>query len=246
MFGVVLTQAHSFDEFRTFVKKNTLDTIKVVTAWGLSWEDQRSNNRALICSLTPNTVVRTKSGDPSYLLATRHPIPDYVVQEIEPWYRCKRDIIIEIGNEPNLFSSESRYFYEYRWYLLETIKVCRRHFPLARIMSTALQPDYNVQAWFSVFNEKGSNVHDVVDYVGVHAYEHTTFLPNSAYAQTRHLQKIEQMYAPYKDKLFFSELGINGVSNRKLQEYRVIGDRYPTTYYHYVQDEGVDSQYHIS
>lgn len=245
MFGMVLTNAPSFDHVRSIVKKQRLDTIKVVTYWGLPWDEQSNNNRALICSLTPNTIVRTVSGDSSNPQGSLHPIPEKVIEEIKPWYECKRDIIIEIGNEPNMHANTEMYIYTYRWYLNECIKACRKHFPLAQIMSTALQPDRQVQHWYDIFSARDMNIYDSVDYVGVHAYEHMSFQTDAIIA-TNHMKYMLDIYKGYKARLFFSELGINGRNPNKLEEYRTISNEFPTTYYHYCFDRMVDSAYHVS
>jgi hypothetical protein len=238
MFGYVLTYARNVEELYIATKKIGADTIKVITAWGLPWDStQEGNTRALIASLTPNTVIRTKSGDPSSN-GTLYPIPDIIIQEIRPWYSVKRNIIIEIGNEPNVHSSTQDYVYIYKWYLAQTILRLRVEFPHAKIMSTALQPDKNVEYWHQIFSE---DIYDTVDYVGVHAYEHRSFTQPI----THHYDKMLSIFALQKSKLFFSELGINGANSNKLAEYKAIAMRFPVTYYHYNSALDIDPQYHV-
>lgn len=242
---MVLTNAPSFDHVRNVVLRQKLDTIKIVTGWGLPWNDIKNNNRALICSLTPHTIVRTTNGDPSNAQSTKHPIPDKILAEIEPWYKCKRDIIVEIGNEPNMWSNDQDYIFTYRWFLNETIKEIRKTFPLAHIMSTALQPEREVKQWYDIFSQEEMNIYEKTDYVGVHAYEYISFFPGTI-PSTNHYKKMVQLFEKYKSKLFFSELGINGNTKNKIEEYRLLSSTYPVTYYHYCFDRMIDSAYHIA
>lgn len=241
MFGYVLTGAHTFEEVYKVTKILKADTLKVVTAWGLNWNDKvEGDRRALICSLTPNTVIRTKAGDPSSN-GTLHPVADEVIAEIIPWYAVKRDIIIEIGNEPNTYSSEPEYIYIYRWYLAETIQRLRTFFPHAQIISTALQPTKNVKRWYEIFNAPDLNIYTKVDYIGVHAYEHTSFL----HPQTGDISRMQSIFQKYTEKLFWTELGINGANPKKIEEYRQISLHNPVTYYHYNSFMDVDANYHV-
>ncbi len=246
MFGLVLTAAVNFEEIYTAVKIRRLDTIKVVTGWGLNWNDSvDGNRRALVSSLVPNIVVRTVAGDPSNPSAATFPIVDDVIAEITPWYAVKRDIIIELGNEPNILPYEGTelqdFVYTYRWYLAESIKRLRYFFPHAKLMSTALQPDKKVDYWYQIFSAPDMNIYNMVDYVGVHAYEHTSFLS----PQTNHFAKMITRFKPYQKKLFFSELGIAGTNPNKLDEYRTISHSYPVTYYHYNYYGDIDGNYHV-
>jgi hypothetical protein len=237
----VLTGARDFEEVYRTIRAIDADTIKVVTGWGLSWDNyDEGDRRSLVCSLVPNTVVRTRTGDPSSG-GTLHPIPENVVREIQPWYDRKRNIIIEISNEPNVYSSDINYIYEFRWYLAECIHLCRTRFPHAKIMSTAVQPDKDVERWHQIFSEPNMNIYDMVDYVGVHAYEHMSF----AQPITHHYDKMLSIFSKQKSKLFFSELGINGKNSNKLAEYRKIAKQFPVTYYHYNSALDIDPQYHV-
>lgn len=240
-FGYVLTGAKNFEEVYRTTKTINANCIKVITGWGLNWNDYiEGNRRALVCSLVPTVVIRTVAGDPSSSGAL-HPVPELVVAEIEPWYAVKRDIIVEIGNEPNVFSSEQEYIYVYRWYLEQTINQLRTYFPHAKIMSTAMQPDKNVERWYQIFSEPSMNIYDMVDYVGVHAYEHTSFFK----PETKHLTKMRNLFNSYAGKLFFTELGINGFNPNKLEEYRQISVSNPVTYYHYNSYGDIDGSYHV-
>jgi len=110
MRGIILTNNQgNFLEFRKTVRKYNYDTVKVVSAWGIgkSWD---TVTRAQMLALTPYTIVRTVTGDPSYKDSWNgkreyvYPDSKRAIAEITPWYAIKPDILIEIGNEPNLLT----------------------------------------------------------------------------------------------------------------------------------------------
>jgi hypothetical protein len=237
MFGVVLTAAHQFREVYNTIQKNNLDTLKVVTAWGLPWDE--NCNRALVSYATPNLIVRTKAGDPSVYQASLHPVYHYVFDEIDPWYKARQDIYIEIGNEPNIRDSSNDYIYTYRWYLAETIQACRVRYPQAKIISTALQPDRDVEKWHHIFSEQSMNIYSMVDYIGVHAYDARSFDTPTQY----HIQKMLRIFGT--QKLFFTELGIaNPDVKDRIAQYKRVAQHYPVVYYHYNSMKDMDGNYH--
>ena len=136
--------------------------------------------------MTPNTIVRTFTGD-----GTGGGLdldPNQVINEIPPWYAIKSDILIEIGNEPNIvpkeysLSDEDRF--GWRFNLNVAIDACRQEFPNARIISpgfaTSIEgeniEEANVRRWFEIgttLDVDGINVMGKCDYIGFHAYAFT-------------------------------------------------------------------------
>lgn len=245
MFGVCLTNTKDFLTFRASVRKNNLDTVKVISAFGfpVSWNQQ---TRAQILALTPNTIVRSVTGDPSYMQSwkmTRDFVyPDWkrLYKEIFPWYDIKPDILIEIGNEPNLDDSIDPYIY--RYYLLDCIHHCREHFPLARIITPGLQQNGLEQQWFQIFSLDNEKVEPLdADYTGIHVYGHD----DVPFTNTRIQQSIQwakQLGKP----LFCTELGINTPRATRLERYRYFASAssIDAVYYHYNAARDIDPQYH--
>lgn len=245
MFGVCLTNTKDFLTFRASVRNKNLDTVKVISAFGfpVSWNQQ---TRAQILALTPNTIVRSITGDPSYMQSwkmTRDFVyPDWkrLYKEIFPWYDIKPDILIEIGNEPNLDNSIDPYIY--RYYLQDCINQCREVFPLAQIITPGLQQNELEQDWFSIFSLDNEDYVPLnADYTGIHIYDHLNLeLQNPRIQQT--LQWGKRLGKP----LFCTELGINKPKATRVERYRFftseIGGN--AVYYHYNAARDIDPQYH--
>lgn len=175
--GPILTQCASLDQVRASVVAGGYSALKVVTGWGApgSGWDRASMSRA--ATMTKHLIVRTVAGDPSYDGGKcEHPIAQQVVQEIGPWYTIRPDLLIEIGNEPNIHPQwDDGFAWVYRWHLQETINACRAAFPAARLIAPALilDPLHRPRRWLEIVADKMRECH----YIGVHAYEHDAFSP---------------------------------------------------------------------
>jgi hypothetical protein len=236
MFGVILTHTKSLNEFRQYVRKYKLDTIKVVTGWGLP-DRWSTNNRAQLLAMTQNTVIRTVSGDPSFggNISGDFTYPDgkRCIAELEPWLSIKPDALVEIGNEPNL-PHVDRWIYLY--HLQETLKSLQQRFPLATFISPGLIQNELEGTWYTT----RLDVWNQFDYTGVHLYEHETFINSERTKRTLTI-------AP-KQEIFITECGINKVNPNRVIEYTQLTrarSRAGVTWYHYNDKKDIDPQYHI-
>lgn len=224
-YGPVLTNVQSMARLFEYRTQLRFDSIKVITSWGLDsgWND---TTRAQILTLTPNPVVRTTYGDPSNKgkIAYAMPYAQNVVEEIEPWIRFKPDLIVEVGNEPNIGIMPTQFIWEYRYHLSEAIKLLRAKFPMVRIIAPGFIVNKTMKEWLSIVGD----VFATADYIGVHAYEHVTYTDSTTLPKTNHLQEKTDLLAYLKKPLILTEFGINATSHNgkpitnkmKQQEYR--------------------------
>jgi hypothetical protein len=249
MRGIILTNNQGdFLAFRKAVRKYSYDTVKVVTEWGTgkAWD---TITRAQILALTPYTIVRTVTGDPSYRNSWNgkrdyvYPDTKRAIAEIAPWYAIKPDILIEIGNEPNINNSVNPW--NYRYYLQDTLTELRKVFPLAKFISTGLiQNSYELE-WYQVLGKEQTPVLPQFDYIGVHLYEDTQLFINEldVTPKTQKTINLARQFGP----LFITEMGINKASNdRRLRDYTALTALYPGVVYHYNSALDIDPQYHWS
>ncbi|WP_437833068.1 hypothetical protein [Sorangium sp. So ce1153] len=182
--GLTLTEAR-MDHLKDAIRRGGYQMLKVVTEWGL--HDRSITDPATIselCSLTPITLVRTYTGN------RYHVDPNAVEAEIAPWYAAKekkRDLIIELGNEPNSINDpdgttgfwarqnrawKESYIWEDRYYLAEAIARCRRRFPQAKIVTCSLAPrtDMDIEWFLQIYAQGTDSPLHSADYVAVHAY----------------------------------------------------------------------------
>lgn len=179
MDGPILTHVPTIGILDTCMRTGGYDAVKVVTGWGLpnGWDEV---SRRRVCSY-PHVVVRTVLGDPSYdsgnpaywFLETHR-----VLAEVAPWLAIRPNLMIELGNEPNVIDTGADILiWRYRYYLHETITLLRNRYPQAKlispapIMDVARRPD----RWFAIMADAIRRC----DYVGLHAYEHTNWMGNA-------------------------------------------------------------------
>lgn len=248
MRGIILTNNQgNFLEFRKTVRKYSYDTVKVVTEWGTgkTWD---TITRAQILALTPYTIVRTVTGDPSYQDSWKrdrkyvYPDAKRAIAEIAPWYAIKPDIFIEIANEPNLPTVDP---WSWRFYLQDTLIACRNVFPLAKFISGGLIQNDKEQEWYHILGKSLTPVLPQFDYVGVHLYEDTQFFVNEldVTPKTQKTINLARQFGP----LFITEMGINKASNdRRFRDYTALTALYPGVVYHYNSALDIDPQYHWS
>jgi hypothetical protein len=233
MFGFILTNASNIESVFATATKYRVDTLKVVTAWGLPWD--KEYNRIKVARKFANLIVRTHAGDP----ASGKPYPHYedVIAEIDPWYTIRRDIVIQIGNEPNAKGRDGKYNdpYGYVYHLKMSILEIKRRFPLAKIISTPLQQGLNEEAWITALFPATMQC----EYTGVHAYEHETFV-NSKRLQYVAANYPRLLYPP----IVLCELGINSPVAGRINEYRQIAQKYSgALWYHQNDAMDIDPQY---
>ena len=250
-FGPIVTnmgsRASFVDTLARWDKQN-FTSVKVITGWGLSggWS---SNDRAQILSLTPNPIVRTVAGDPS---SRRHPLPHpgIIIDELRTWLDMKFNLMVELGNEPNIRPVEDRFIWEYRYFLDQSIDLVRRMYPHAHIIAPALIVNETAQRWFDICKD----IFTKCDSVGIHAYEHISFLSAKDIPRTNQLSTVNAMYEGIKKPKVMTEYGINDskvAKVAKLTEYRQMLPVLRTigyigaTFYHVNVKEDIDPQYHI-
>jgi hypothetical protein len=269
--GVVVTHVDKLSQLADSIRHGQYDTIKVVTGWGLKggWT---SEARRELLNMAPHVIVRTVAGDPSVNPAhpsfDKFPIHHRVVDEVRPWYAIRPDIMIEIGNEPNIpnisHDSNEDFIWEYKFFLSEAIERCRNEFPLAKLISPGLLIDpsnpFKLER-FMRFNEIRQEVFRRCHFIGVHFYEHIGFAKKHqppATEQLAHAIRITQQF--YGDmRWYVTEYGINDdmISTReKGQRYAgmaFFGESSPKlpdnvaglTYYHLNMQGDIDPRYHI-
>lgn len=214
--GIVLTHVYELEQLEDCVRRGHYDTVKLVTGWGLDsgWQPAAMQR---VLSLVPITIVRTVSGDPSYgtpdLRAQyQYPLPERVQAEIAPWYALRPDILIEIGNEPNIQPRGDDFIWEYTYYLAQTIIRCRTAFPNAQLIAPALilDPVCNPRRFLEICHP----AMEMCDYIGVHVYEYYGFMADQQqHATTHHLRDAWDLYGQFfgaKD-WFITEYGINDI-----------------------------------
>lgn len=213
MDGPILTNA-PLDTLADCMRRGGYTALKVVTGWGVpgGWTDG-AIRRAV--GMAPDVIVRTVMGDPSYggNINRSHWFlqPEAVLREVDPWLRVRGDLLVELGNEPNVIDSgpdSDGIIWVYRWFLNETITALRARYPRVRlispapIMDVARRPD----RWFAILADSIRRC----DYVGLHAYEHTNWMgaPPTTGDLGRCIAAAQQL-APGRPWLL-TEYGING------------------------------------
>lgn len=278
--GVILTYVDTLDTLEDCVRLGGYDVVKVVTGWGMprGWD---SDTRRRVIGMVPNLIVRTVSGDPSY--ARPHdplaggPIPgakgpnaqyheydflnpDRVQQEIQPWYDLKPDIMIELGNEPNVFNQDDDFIWRWAYNLEQAINRCRDVFPQATLISPGFMMDArgNMRRFYEIAHKQIA----MCDYVGVHFYEYYAFKPDQAPATKGELRDAVQLHEQFfADKAWYiTEYGIHNTDQtpRPLK-----GERYArllhgnegwpalpvnvagAVYYHLQMKGDIHPEYHI-
>ena len=176
MHGYVLTDGKTVDYLYEFLRKDSVDLLKVIPTWGIHWNDF---SRSKILSATKDTIIRTTHGDPSRNKGLdANPIDyRYLVPEslytLAPFLNIKPHCYIELGNEPNAYPNID--YWVYRYWLLETIKICRSKYPYAKLISPApiVADGYTDSA--NNFYEICKDALMLCDYSGIHAYEYRSF-----------------------------------------------------------------------
>lgn len=227
--GVVLTYVESLDTLEDCVQLGGYDVVKVVSGWGLpqGWND---DTRRRVVAMVPNLIVRTVSGDPSYArpvdpLSKKHMPgarganaqyweydflnPDRVVAEIAPWYALKPDLMIELGNEPNVFNQDDEFIWRWAYFLEETIKRCRASFPQATLISPGFMMDAagKMQRFYEIAQRQIA----MCDYVGVHFYEYYAFKPDQGPATKGELRDAVALHQQFFPDMawYITEYGIH-------------------------------------
>lgn len=278
--GVILTYVETLDTLEDCVRAGGYDVVKVVTGWGMprGWD---TATRKRVIGMVPNLIVRTVSGDPSY--ARPHdplaggPIPgakgpncqyweydflnpDKVQQEIQPWYELKPDIMIELGNEPNVFNQDDDFIWRWAYNLEQTVNRCREAFPRATLISPGFMMDQrgNMRRFYEIAQKQIA----MCDYVGVHFYEYYAFKPDQAPATKGELRDAVQLHQQFFPDMawYITEYGIHNTDQTPRQ---VKGERYarllhgndgwPTlpinvagaVYYHLQMKGDIHPEYHI-
>jgi hypothetical protein len=241
--GVILTYVESLDTLEDCVRRGGYDTVKVVTGWGLprSWDDEA---RRRVIAMVPNLIVRTVSGDPSY--ARPHdplaggplpgakgpdaqyweydfPRPERVEEEIAPWYALKPDIMIELGNEPNVFNQDDQFIWNWTYFLERSIERCRDRFPQATLISPGFMMDArgNMRRFYEIARQQIA----MCDYVGVHFYEYFAFKPDQGPAIKGELRDAVLLHQEFFPDMawYVTEYGIH---NTDRTPRRLKGERY--------------------
>lgn len=211
--GPILTSCYTLDQVADCIKRGGYNALKVVTGWGAPGDGWNAERMTRVARMVERLVVRTVAGDPSYNNGSHaFPLAQQVVQEIAPWYRVRADILIEIGNEPNLPGWSEDSCWDYRWHLQEAITQCRAQFPKAKLISPApmLAANTNPRRWIEIAADQ---LHRC-DYIGIHVYEFDAWLrEEQRKGSTAQLETMRQLYTPrFFDKPWLmTEYGINDV-----------------------------------
>lgn len=250
MFGPVITSVHNMDTFDTFFRGHRMNAVKVVTAW--------SPEREFVYGLCDTVVVRSACGDPSYSKANFYPDVNDLLKEMRPWYRTKKNIFIQIGNEPNIIFKDKNGDvkskvdpFAYWWFFLRCCEAVRREMPKAKIISTPLQFNGTEERWLEILQkqiESTGTKESTWDYNGWHCYEHHTFNQTVNVPRTNDVQKALQYASLFKDKPnAVVECGINDTKNpQRLSEYRSLLQRFQMVlYFHYSDDPSSYPNYRI-
>ena len=174
--GLILTHAPDLAWLRAQLAAARADTLKVIPAWGLAggWTPAAIAEAA---RMTPDLIVRTSWGDPSYDHGARAmPIADQILDELRPWLTQRPDAWVELGNEPLLTPLPTEQpAWAYIWYLSQAIDALRAQWPQARLIAPAHMRNHPVQLgehmdgqarWDAI----AAPVHRRCDALGLHAY----------------------------------------------------------------------------
>jgi hypothetical protein len=231
--GVVLTFVNNLDQLEDCVRRGGYDTVKVITGWGVDEGGWSAANKTRVLNMVPNVIVRTVAGDPS----TGTPgTNDYlkveqVEQELTEWYRIKPDIIIELGNEPNIKNTDDDFFWKYRYFLAASVAHCRSKFPKVRLISPApiIGPNYNHRRFWEINRDAMSDC----DFIGIHAYEYYGFHASHQLAATNQLKEaIEICQQLFNHRPWYiTEYGVNDSKQVTVEEK---GRRYAQMVHHHM------------
>jgi len=262
--GVVVTHIDHLDQLADCLSRGGYDTIKIVTEWGM--EGGWSPHMHQLLHMAPNVIVRTVAGDPSYDNHNpkfQFPRGHLVQDELAPWYAIRKDIMFEIGNEPNIDDHPSQDFiFNYCFFLNEAITICRREFPQAKLISPGLIIGANKD--FERFNQIATDTKAFqrCDFIGLHFYEHFGFAKAEQHATTNQLREAIRVARQFYSNMpwYVTEYGINNTDQMSMGEKgrRYAGMAYygasdpplpdniaGLTYYHLNMKRDRDPQYHI-
>jgi hypothetical protein len=248
-FGPVLTNEDTIDRLLDYRNAGGFTSFKLVTGWGLT-RGWNSISRAQALTAVPFPIVRTTVGDPSNATVDPFLNPDKVEQELEPFIRYKPDLMVELGNEPNIHYWTNEAIWAYRYFLDLSITRIRTRFPRVHIIAPALIINDEMNRWLDI-------LYDVLwktDSIGVHAYEHYGFI-GTLPAKTNQLQIANAVYPRrfINKPLVLTEFGINHHAmpkQEKLKLYRELLPQLPpvyigATFYHLNAKGDIDPQYNI-
>jgi hypothetical protein len=253
--GVVLTNVQTIDQLDGCVRRGGYNAVKVITGWGVDVGGWNRANIHAVCTMVPNVVVRTVTGDPSYRKTGEFDFvdPNRTFAEITPWYSQRPDIIIELGNEPTeMVDTSDDQIHRWAYTLNATIDRCRLVFPLAKLIAPAVRIDAPSAERFLRIGQK---VMARCEYIGMHAYEHYGFAPNTYPAYTGIYDKAVKWYSELfpQNQWYLTEYGINDPGTSAVAK----GTRYGAIwnfldrriagalYYHLAVNGKIDPQYNI-
>jgi D-sedoheptulose 7-phosphate isomerase len=277
--GVILTYVETLDQLEECVRAGDYNAVKVVTGWGLAsgWSPEA---RARVLKMVPNVIVRTVSGDPSYarpfdsISGARpgaigpnaqywdydFPDPNTVEQEIGEWYGIRPNIMIEIGNEPNVYNQDDDFIWRWNYFLDQAIQRCRERFPQAKLISPGFMMD--PRGKIARFYEIAHQTIAKCDYIGVHFYEYYAFKPDQGpvtKGELRDAVALHQRFFNHK-QWYVTEYGINDstqtAQSEKGRRYAALvhaGEGFPAlppnvvgaVYYHLACKGDLHPEYHI-
>jgi D-sedoheptulose 7-phosphate isomerase len=276
---VILTYVETLDQLEECIKAGEYDAVKVVTGWGLA-SGWNAETRARVLKMVPNVIVRTVSGDPSYarpfdpISGPRpgaigphaqywdydFPDPNKVEQEIAEWYSIRPDIMIEIGNEPNVYNQDDDFIWRWNYFLDQSIQRCRERFPQAKLISPGFMMD--PRGKITRFYEIAQQTLAKCDYIGVHFYEYYAFKPDQGPATKGELRDAIELHQRFfANKLWYvTEYGIHDTKQtaqaEKGRRYAALlhaDEGYPAlppnvagaVYYHLAFKGDLHPEYHI-
>jgi hypothetical protein len=255
MLGVVLTHTDNIANYISEVKRRQYSVAKVVTGWGIGKAWDNPSRQKLIYAM-PNVIVRTVAGDPSYRAGLMwYPDSTWVTREVEPWYALREDIMIEIGNEPDVRSEQTTYnehdVWIYRWHLVETIKLLRKRYPKAKIIgpSPRVGTIKEWQRWIEILQDPLRDC----DYLSAHIYGWHNLALN--WTDTQQYVKLRTVYERLfgLKQVFVTEVGIHDKDQSAQQKIAKYNDFYlkmpyhwrGMTYYHYSEDTMINPEYAV-
>lgn len=252
--GVCLTQCYDLNQLFDAQRRGKHTAVKVVTGWGVhgGWND--AARRAALASV-PFVIVRSVAGDPSFQEgAARFPEASRLIAEFAPWYALRRDIVMEIGNEPNIgaWAGNDEYMWAYRWHLSSAIDELRKAFPGAKFCAPApiLDRAYNPERWLDVCADTMRRY----DYVAMHAYEYFSFTRTHVPRTNQLADGIRWYGARFANvPWLLTEYGINDratSAHHKGEAYARFVKSLPAqfkaaTYYHVCVASDVHPEYHV-